>query len=185
MDINELESRFCWKQIDRADKPQNGKKEEKPKNDTVRVLDTRRAYNIEIFLGRLKMDPWTLREALLTMNESKLSLDTIHKLINFVPTTEEAAQLDGYENEKNLGVAENFVKIIRSVDKDLVERLTLWEFKIEFDDLYRDEQTSLVALRHAHDAVKKSNHLKVVFTLILAIGNYMNGSTAKGQSVRL
>lgn len=178
LDIKDLESKFCWKVIESKNKDTTPK--EKPKNDTVRVLDPKRAYNIEIFLCRLKMDPWTLREALLSLNENKLPLDTVHKLINFVPTTEEASALDGYENEKNLGVAENFVKIIRTVDNNLVERLTLWEFKIEFEELYKAEKDSLIWLRKGHDCIKKSNSLKLVFTLILSIGNYMNGSTSKG-----
>eukprot|EP01083_Nonionella_stella_P219487 786201_1 len=161
----------------------NQKKEkDKSKNEIVRVLDTRRAYNIEIFLGRLKMDPWTLRQDILSLNENKLNLDTVHKLINFVPTTDESQQLNGYENEKNLGVAENFIKIIRTVDKNLVERLTLWEFKMEFTEKYSDQKQSLVWLRNGHDCIKKSVGLKLMFTLILKIGNYMNGSTSKGQA---
>eukprot|EP00483_Globobulimina_turgida_P011728 UN11750 len=116
------------------------------------------------------------------MNDNKLSLDTIHKLINFVPTSEEAQQLNGYENEKNLGVAENFVKIIRSVDNNLVERLILWEFKMDFNDLYRQEEESLIFLRKAHNSVSKSKSLKLIFRLVLKIGNYMNGSTNKGQA---
>ena len=57
------------------------KQEQRAKNnDIVRVLDPKRSYNIEIFLGRLKMDPWNLREAMLTLNEEKLNLDTIHKV---------------------------------------------------------------------------------------------------------
>ena len=116
------------------------------------------------------------------MNEGVLSLDTIHKLINFVPTAEEAQQLDGYEKEKNLGVAENFVKIVRTVDANLVERLVLWEFKLEFNDLYHHEKQSLIWLKKGHDAVRQSLSLKRILTLILSIGNYMNGSTAKGQA---
>ncbi len=85
------------------------------------------------------MDPWTLREAMLSMDATKLPLDTVHKLINFVPTAEEAQLLDGYEKEKNLGVAENFVKIVRTVDAQLVERLKLWEFEMEFDELYQKQ----------------------------------------------
>ena len=107
------------------------------------------------------MEPWDLREAMLNMDESVLSLDTIHKLINFVPTVEAAQQLDGYEQEKNLGVAEKFVKIVRKVDTNLVERLVLWEFKLEFIDLYRREKENLIWLKKGHDAVKQSDALKV------------------------
>eukprot|EP01084_Bolivina_argentea_P067460 122841_1 len=179
----ELESKFCWKTIESKQNDKKPKKEkDKSKNEIVRVLDTRRAYNIEIFLGRLRMDSWTLREAMLSMNEDKIPLDTVHKLINFVPTTDESQQLNGYENEKNLGVAENFIKIIRTVDKNLVERLTLWEFKMEFNDLYVREQEQLIWLRKGHDSIKKSKHLQIIFSIILSFGNYMNGSTAKGQA---
>ena len=41
----ELETKFCWKQIEKSE---NDTKPEKPKNETVRVLDTRRSYNIEV-----------------------------------------------------------------------------------------------------------------------------------------
>merc|ERR1712228_194371 len=183
MNHKQLEQRFCWKEITKKDKGGNSKQNKSSKsNEIVRVLDTRRSYNIEIFLGRLKMDPWNLREALLSLNENKLNLGTIHKLINFVPTKEESDSLNGYENEKNLGTAENFVKIIRNVDANLVQRLVVWEFKIEFEELYQREKESLIWLRKGHDSIKKSVALKQMFTLILSIGNYMNGSTPKGQA---
>ena len=97
------------------------------------------SVSFQIFLSRLKMDPLTLREAMLSMDATKLPLDTVHKLINFVPTADEALLLDGYEKEKNLGVAENFVKIVRTVDAQLVERLKLWEFQMEFDELHQKQ----------------------------------------------
>ncbi len=53
----------------------------------------------------MKVNSWTLREAMLSINEDKIPLDTVHKLINFVPTTDEAQQLNGYENEKHLGAS--------------------------------------------------------------------------------
>lgn len=128
------------------------------------------------------MDPWDLREAMLAMDSVKLPLDTVHKLINFVPTVDEAQLLDGYEKETNLGVAEKFVKIVRTVDKNLVERLKLWEFQMEFDELFEKQQQSLRLLRAGHDAIKQSASLKLMFTLILSIGNYMNSATSKGQA---
>eukprot|EP01083_Nonionella_stella_P043405 117082_1 len=185
LDIESLESKFCWKRIETKAKAQTNEEKNKKKRvkpEIVRVLDTRRAYNIEIFLGRLRMNPWNLREAMLALNEDRLSLDTIHKLINFVPTAEESQCLNGYEKEKNLGVAENFVKIVRTVDDNLIERLVLWEFKMEFDDLYNSEIQKLHWLRTAHDLVHNSDDLRLMFCVILSIGNYMNGSTAKGQA---
>ena len=43
-DAKELESKFCWKQIESA-KP----KESALESETVRVLEARRSYNIEVW----------------------------------------------------------------------------------------------------------------------------------------
>ena len=152
------------------------------KASVVRVLDARRSYNIEIFLGRLKMDPWVVREAMLAMDSSKLPLDLVHKLKKFVPTKEESKQMEGFDDAQNLGVAEKFVKIVRTVDDDLVERLVLWEFKLEFERLHLKERTALEWLKKGHDAIFESKALKLMFSLILSIGNFLNDSTAKGQA---
>ncbi len=53
---------------------------------------------------------------------------------------------------------------------------------MEFNEKYTDQQKALVWLRNDHDCIQKSKALKLMFTLILKIGNYMNGSTAKGQA---
>merc|ERR1712141_940883 len=58
--------------------------------------------------------------------------------------------------------------------------MRLWEFQMEFDELYKTQEESLRLLRTAHDAIKGSSSLKLMFTLILSIGNYMNSATSKG-----
>lgn len=184
-DARDLESKFCWKQQTSNSQSNNEQKVEQKrskKKEVVRVLDTRRSYNVEIFLGRLKMDPWVIREAILSFNEEKLNLDKIQKLTNFVPTAAECQLLDGYEKETNLAVAETFFKILKSVDANLKQRLELWTFKLDFRHLIHDAHGKLMELQLGYECIKKSKHLAEVFTIILAIGNYMNGSTKKGQS---
>ena len=48
-DTKDLESKFCWKQVE-SSKPKEAAKSVKKKNQTVRVLEIRRAYNIEVCL---------------------------------------------------------------------------------------------------------------------------------------
>lgn len=47
-DAKELESKFCWKQIESAKPKERADAIKKKKSETVRVLETRRSYNIEV-----------------------------------------------------------------------------------------------------------------------------------------
>eukprot|EP01084_Bolivina_argentea_P034137 63181_1 len=177
--VDELEAKFCWKQIQRK-QPVNIVA--KPQKNVIRILDSRRAYNVEIFLGKLKMDVWKIRHAIEFLNESELCFETIQNLIHFVPTPAEAELFNGYENTENLGVAENFFQIIRDVDNNLLERMSLWVFSIEFDELLEEENMRLKYLKESYNAIKSSESLKLMFTIILSIGNYINGGTKNGEA---
>ncbi len=53
------------------------------------VLDPRRAQNVGILLTKFKCSNEELKEAILTMNESVLDLETMNQLIKYVPKKEE------------------------------------------------------------------------------------------------
>lgn len=55
----------------------------------VSVLDPRRAQNVGILLTKFKCTNEELKEAILTMNESVLDLETMNQLIKYVPQSEE------------------------------------------------------------------------------------------------
>ena len=179
LEVKALESKFCWKEIERKTEEEAPKKNKK---EIVTVLDTKRAYNVEIFLGRIKLDNWDIRKAMLAMDELKLPKDKVDKFINFVPTPAEAKSLEGYEDEPNLGKAETFFKILKSVDSNLKQRLELWSFKMQFNESLTIEKEKIIALKKGALCIQKSSNFKAVLTIILAIGNYMNGGTKKGQA---
>jgi len=108
-DTKQFESLFCWKEIE-IKTPEKTENNDKP--DSVRVLDSKRSYNVEIFLSQMKMDNWTVREAMLTLDDNVLPLDKINKFTNFVPTPEEAASLEGYDDEPNLAHHHNLPMIV-------------------------------------------------------------------------
>ena len=180
IDVKTLEKKFCWKEIEnKTSKPGASKKHKK---EVVTVLESKRAYNVEIFLARIKLNNSQIRTAMLSMDETVLTRDKIDKLINFVPTPAEAHSLKGYEDEENLGKAETFFKIVKTVDNNLKERLELWSFKIKFDELLAGEKEKIVALSKAGECLENSKNFKIILSAILSIGNYMNGGTKKGQA---
>jgi len=145
-------------------------------------LDSKRGYNVEIFLGRLKMDNWAIRDAMLKMDENVLPSDKINKLVNFVPTPEEADLISQYEETPNLGTPEMYFKIIKSVDTNLKQRLELWSFKIQFNEEIKTEQEKIEAVNRGVQSIRKSVSFKKMLTYVLAVGNYMNGGTKNGAA---
>eukprot|EP01084_Bolivina_argentea_P172755 299218_1 len=180
-DPKDLEGMFGQKIIARK-APKSGGRKKKERVEEIHILDGKRSYNIEIFLGRLKMDPFTVKDLLLEMNEKRFNSEQVAKLKNFVPTPEEANMFDDLETAdvKSLAKPEKFFYTIKSIDKNLPQRLELWAFKMNFDKIYTTESDKVVALCDAHKCIKTSKSLRELFSTILAFGNYMNGGTRKG-----
>ena len=148
----------------------------------IHVLEGKRSYNIEIFLGRLRMDPYTVKDCLLKLDEVKFNAEQVGKLKNFVPTPKEAGMLDEVEkeDEANLAKPEKFFFTIKSIDKNLPQRLELWAFKMNFDKVLEVEREKVTALQQAHQCINDSKSLRILFSTILAFGNHMNGGSRKG-----
>jgi hypothetical protein len=82
------------------------------------------------------------------------------------------------EDEKWDKAEEYFLKIVDM--RSLKQRLVIWQFKHEFPekrDLVVNVQKSFDA---AFEEIKSSVYFKKILGYILALGNLLNGGTAKG-----
>jgi len=177
---NLLESKFLRKQALKRSK------KETVSSPKTMGLGAQRVKDIEIFLGQLgqlQLDLGSLCEAMLKMDATKLSLDAVQILAKVVPTEHEEAMLRKHRNQSNLNKAERFLVAVGAVDTKLAQRMELWAFAMEFDALCGDAELSLRILRSGHDAIKQSKSLKLMFKLILNVGNHLNsGSSPKRES---
>jgi hypothetical protein len=55
-------------------------------------------------------------------------------------------------------------------------------FKLSFNDRVKEVRPCLKVLRKAIDEVRNSKFLRDLLGVVLAIGNYMNGGTKRGQA---
>merc|ERR1719474_746404 len=69
---------------------------------------------------------------------------------------------------------------IKSIDKNLPQRLELWAFSLNFTAIHNVERSKVDALQRAHDVIRGSKWLRVLLSTILAFGNHMNGGSRKG-----
>lgn len=185
IDTEELEKIFAQKTRTNADTASKNElasapKLQKKKKQEIKIIDAKRSQNVTIGLSRFRMSNEEIYDAIVFMDETKLDLDQIQKLVNFVPTDEETQEMLTFAGDISLlGKTEKLFLSLAPVPK-LKQRMELWAFKLQLNDLLREIDNNIDDVRDALAEIRNSDALKEVFKLVLALGNYVNGNTRKG-----
>ncbi|KAJ2834044.1 hypothetical protein GGI24_000592, partial [Coemansia furcata] len=159
------------------------KEREEKALDEVSVLESKRAYNVNIMLGMLKKLTFAdIRRALLRMDTAVISENLLKQLLSFVPTPEERGLLSAFH-----GQAER--KRLARPDRFFLETMKVWRYEqrlratvtwLTWPESFRDVQADVAAVMTAAHAVATSRHFPQVLEVVLSIGNFMNGSGFRG-----
>ena len=123
-----------------------------------------------------------LKRALEQVDDNTLTLDNLSSLEKLLPTPSELEMIQGFDGDKNrLATVEKFFVELMEV-KNLVNRVKAMKAKASFDDALKEVKFSAKSLYKASLEIQNSKALKDFFTCTLAIGNYLNGSTNRGQA---
>lgn len=164
--------------------------EQKPK--TVTLFDSRRTQNILISLNKLKLSAGEVLEMVTELNPNVLTLERCDLLSTLVPSAEEAKQLMAYSQTASdsgndfsvLGKAEQFLFHLQSIFR-LKERLDCHKLIFSWNTT-ADSLTGEINIIHSACQELLSNDCKskllTIFSVILAIGNFMNGGTSRVAS---
>jgi hypothetical protein len=171
--------------------------DQKPK--TVTLFDSRRTQNILISMNKLKLSAGEVVEMVTDLNPQLLTLERCDLLCTLVPTAEEAKQLLPYSPSPTapgaasgaggtdlsvLGKAEQFLFHLQSVSR-LKERLDCHKLIFSWHTT-ADSLTGEINIIHSACQELLSNDCKskllTIFSVILAIGNFMNGGTSRVAS---
>ncbi|RHY63368.1 hypothetical protein DYB34_003871, partial [Aphanomyces astaci] len=137
-----------------VDKDSNEKK--KKDSAAVLLLDSKTQQNVGIALARFKLSPSDVKAGLLAMDQTAISVDHLSSLIALAPTLEEQDLLKNYDGPVHvLGAVEKFFLEMLSIPR-YTQRIKCFRIKL---------------------FVQYTLYFSV---LVLAIGNYMNGGTARG-----
>ncbi|KCV69630.1 hypothetical protein H696_04048 [Fonticula alba] len=150
------------------------------KPNSITLIDFNRANNLAILLSRFKMSNFDIKTAVLKMDEEKLSIEQLRALRQFTPTTEEVALVREYDGDLALlGPAERYFREMISIS-NLETRLDAMILKRQFDKLMLDLTPEVESINKANNELLKSKVFKELLQHVLAIGNYMNGSSFRG-----
>ncbi|XP_065814068.1 FH1/FH2 domain-containing protein 3 isoform X2 [Labrus bergylta] len=151
------------------------------KRQEIIVLDSKRSNAINIGLTVLP-PPRTIKTAILNFDEYALNKEGIEKILTMIPTEEEKQRIQEAQlvnPDVPLGNAEQFLLTLSSIT-ELSARLQLWAFKMDYELIEKEVAEPLQDLKEGMDQLEKNKTLRYILTTLLAIGNFLNSTNAKG-----
>ena len=155
------------------------------KKSTVSLLDSKREQAVGLILGRLKSKEVNLTvediHHILTFgNFKKLSKEILERLCEGAPTEEEQNACNAYQGStSNLSKESAFVYALSDIPH-VQSRLRCAKTIVCFDSDADRVREVFNAYKAKQDMLMNSDGLKKLMEIILAIGNYLNGESARG-----
>ncbi|XP_039544468.1 FH1/FH2 domain-containing protein 1 isoform X2 [Pimephales promelas] len=151
------------------------------KKAAILVLDPKRSNAINIGMTVLPA-VHVIKSAILTFDEFAISKEGIEKILTMTPTDEEKQKIQEAQlanPDVPLGSAEQFLLTLSSIS-GLSARLQLWAFKLNYETLEKEIAEPLFDLKLGMEQLAKNKTFKHILATLLAIGNFLNSSNAKG-----
>ncbi|XP_058030578.1 protein diaphanous homolog 1 isoform X2 [Ahaetulla prasina] len=174
-----LTLRFSTAQTKSKKQPESGeeKNQAKKKVKELRVLDSKNAQNLSIFLGSFRLPYEEIKNAILEVNEAVLTESMVQNLIKLMPEPDKLKMIAGLKEEYNeLAESEQFGIVISSVSH-LLPRLSAILFKLQFNEQVENIKPDIVAVTAACEELRNSENFGSLLSIILLVGNYMNSGS--------
>ncbi|XP_029937728.1 formin isoform X2 [Myripristis murdjan] len=189
INTKEFEDLFSKATLQPKKKPLSDTYEKKAKpKKIIKLLDGKRSQTVGILISSLHLEMKDIQQAVLTVDNSVVDLETIEALYENRATSDEMDKIKRhYETSK-----EDEVKLLDKPEQFLYELSQIPDFSgrahcIIFQSVFLD---SISSIRRKVEIVSnvckellECNSLRDVMGLVLAFGNYMNGGNrTRGQA---
>uniref|UniRef100_A0A665WVS8 Formin homology 2 domain containing 1 n=1 Tax=Echeneis naucrates TaxID=173247 RepID=A0A665WVS8_ECHNA len=157
------------------------KKGPENKKSEILVLDPKRSNAINIGMTVLPTVQ-VIKTAILNFDEFAISKEGIEKILTMTPTEEEKQRIQEAQlanPDVPLGTAEQFLFSLASISA-LTPRLQLWAFKLNYEALEKEIAEPLFDLKLGMEQLASNQTFRRILATLLAIGNFLNSSNAKG-----
>uniref|UniRef100_A0A8C3A9N4 Formin homology 2 domain containing 1 n=1 Tax=Cyclopterus lumpus TaxID=8103 RepID=A0A8C3A9N4_CYCLU len=147
----------------------------------ILVLDSKRSNAINIGMTVLPA-VHVIKTAILNFDEFAISKEGIEKILTMTPTEEEKQKIQDAQlanPDVPLGSAEQFLLSLASISA-LTPRLQLWAFKLNYEALEKEIAEPLFDLKLGMEQLSSNQTFRRILATLLAIGNFLNSSNAKG-----
>ncbi|CAI9170597.1 unnamed protein product [Rangifer tarandus platyrhynchus] len=150
---------------------------QKKKVKELKVLDSKTAQNLSIFLGSFRMPYHEIKNVILEVNEAVLTESMIQNLIKQMPEPEQLKMLSELKDEyDDLAESEQFGVVMGAVPR-LRPRLNAILFKLQFGEQVENIKPEIVSVTAACEELRKSENFSSLLEITLLVGNYMNAGS--------
>jgi hypothetical protein len=180
-DTHEFENMFAKREASATGRRLGSKKDTQDQPKTL--MSSKLFQNLSIMLHKLPK-PAKMQQAILDLDDNALTKDQISIIIQNLPTDEDVKQFkELYKTKvtKDFLEAEKYMLMTITIP-EFGTRLMCWVFMKEFDTDFSTFFAPIELLKKSIQAVKNSDNFRVVLGYLLAMGNYLNGDTPKGQA---
>uniref|UniRef100_F6SXW9 Diaphanous related formin 1 n=1 Tax=Monodelphis domestica TaxID=13616 RepID=F6SXW9_MONDO len=150
---------------------------QKKKVKELKVLDSKTAQNLSIFLGSFRMPYQEIKTVILEVNETVLTESMVQNLIKQMPEPEQLKMLSELKDEyDDLAESEQFGVVMGAVPR-LRPRLNAILFKLQFNEQVENIKPEIVSVTAACEEVRKSENFSSLLEITLLVGNFMNAGS--------
>lgn len=165
--------------------PKKAKEEiQKPvKAKTIKVLDSKRSQSVGIFSRSLHVNFHEIEHAIYHCDTSVVSLEALQTLMEIKATREELELIQAAASQDApLDPPEEFLWKISNFSCS-AERISCIVFQSDFEEGSLSVTKKLNTVMSLCEVLLESEDLKTLFSIILTLGNYMNGGNRqRGQA---
>lgn len=150
---------------------------------TVKILDDKKQMNLSISLNKFRISPEELKGILENLEEDKINLEEIQKLIDLGPTEEEVAKLKEYKGDLNLiSLGERYCYVLANINRFQII-LDAMKFKKIIGENKKEIVEKLNLIKDGLNSIKESKSFEDILKMLLYVGNYLNTDMAKGNAI--
>ncbi|XP_066132881.1 protein diaphanous homolog 1-like [Saccopteryx bilineata] len=171
------QSQLCSKTKKDQEGGEEKKSVQKKKVKELKVLDSKTAQNLSIFLGSFRMPYQEIKNVILEVNEAVLTESMIQNLIKQMPEPEQLKMLLELKDEyDDLAESEQFGVVMGTVPR-LRPRLNAILFQLQFSEQVENIKPEIVSVTAACEEVRKSESFSSLLEITLLVGNFMNAGS--------
>lgn len=150
----------------------------------AKVLDSKRSQNIGIIVKSMHVDFSEVENAIYNCDTSVVSLEVLQQILEIRASPEELKMIEELSAQEGVVMDEPETFLLKlSRVSYFVQRISCLVFQAEFDEAANGIQRKLDVLAEVCNFLVANENIRVLFSIILTFGNYMNGGNRqRGQA---
>lgn len=153
--------------------------------ETISILDPKRAHTINILITSRHLSIKDIKNTVYNLDTSIIDVETLKQIHEIAATDDELQTIEAFlasEDRTELGKAERFIHELSKIDS-FIDRFKCMMFEVSSAEQIQTIESKLNNFRHMCEVLTTSETIQNILSIILALGNYMNGGNRdRGQA---